>query len=254
MKDALPTTRPRGSRWCAIGSWLAGLGLAGVLAGILGARAGLPPLAAFSGFGIGSLLCALGALLLLVGLGLSKGTGGTVATARAWGSFAAAILVVGIGLGMRPDSSGAPAIHDLSTDLADPPAFDALVAIRKADGAQNPPEYAGDDTAAAQRNAFPDLQTLALAAPPDTVYAAAERVAQDLGWEIVARDTARGMIEATDTTSWFRFKDDVVIRVTARDGGSAVDVRSKSRVGRGDMGTNAQRIRLFLDRLEASIG
>jgi uncharacterized protein (DUF1499 family) len=74
-----------------------------------------------------------------------------------------------------------------------------------------------------------------------------------MGWEIVATDPSRGRIEATDTTSWFRFKDDVVIRLTARDYGTYVDVRSKSRVGVGDMGVNASRIREFLERLSADL-
>jgi uncharacterized protein (DUF1499 family) len=72
-----------------------------------------------------------------------------------------------------------------------------------------------------------------------------------MGWEIVAADPAARRIEATDQTFWFGFKDDVVIRLTAADGGTVLDVRSKSRVGRGDVGTNARRIRSYLDRVRA---
>ena len=68
-----------------------------------------------------------------------------------------------------------------------------------------------------------------------------------MGWEIVASDPAAGRIEATDTTFWFGFKDDVVVRVAAAPDGSRVDVRSLSRVGLSDVGTNAARIRKYLD-------
>jgi uncharacterized protein (DUF1499 family) len=71
-----------------------------------------------------------------------------------------------------------------------------------------------------------------------------------MGWEIAEADAAAGRIEATDTTFWFGFKDDVVIRIRpAEDGGSIVDIRSKSRVGMSDVGANAARIRAFRDRL-----
>jgi uncharacterized protein (DUF1499 family) len=70
-----------------------------------------------------------------------------------------------------------------------------------------------------------------------------------MGWEIVAADAAAGRIEATDTTFWFGFKDDVVIRVEADGAGSRIDVRSVSRVGVGDVGANARRIRAYLRAL-----
>jgi uncharacterized protein (DUF1499 family) len=72
-----------------------------------------------------------------------------------------------------------------------------------------------------------------------------------MGWEIVAADVEEGRIEATDRTFWFGFKDDVVIRLTPSGERTIVDVRSKSRVGGSDVGTNARRIRSFLERLTA---
>jgi uncharacterized protein (DUF1499 family) len=72
-----------------------------------------------------------------------------------------------------------------------------------------------------------------------------------MGWEIVDSDPARGRIEATATTPWFGFEDDVVVRVRPQGGGSRVDVRSVSRVGRSDVGTNARRIRADLEELSA---
>ena len=58
-----------------------------------------------------------------------------------------------------------------------------------------------------------------------------------------------GRIEATDTTRFFGFKDDIVVRIRPVNGGARVDVRSKSRVGLGDAGTNAKRVREFLERM-----
>ena len=93
---------------------------------------------------------------------------------------------------------------------------------------------------------------LDLAAPPERVFPAVEAAARSLGWEIVAVVPAEGRLEATATTSWFGFKDDVVVRVRAHGAGTRVDVRSLSRIGVGDLGTNAARVRAFLARLRAS--
>jgi len=102
----------------------------------------------------------------------------------------------------------------------------------------------------AQRDAYPDIQPITLAEPPQKAFERALAAAQAMGWEIVARDPAAGRIEAVDTTFWFGFRDDVMVRIAAAPGGgSRVDVRSKSRVGRGDAGTNARRIRGFRERL-----
>jgi uncharacterized protein (DUF1499 family) len=143
-----------------------------------------------------------------------------------------------------------PPIHDISTDTDDPPAFVAVIARREATRASNPPEYAGAEIAAQQKAAYPDLVTLRVEAPPDQAFASARTAAQSLGWEIVAADAAEGRLEATDTTRWFGFKDDVVVRVRPDGAGSRVDVRSKSRVGRSDVGANAARIRAFRDALK----
>ena len=72
-----------------------------------------------------------------------------------------------------------------------------------------------------------------------------------MGWEIVESDPERGRIEATDTTPWFGFQDDIVVRVRPEGVGSRVDVRSVSRVGRSDGGTNARRIEDYLEKLTA---
>jgi uncharacterized protein (DUF1499 family) len=165
---------------------------------------------------------------------------------------AALALVVSLGVFALPwalqrQARGVPPIHDITTDTDDPPAFVAIVARRA--GASNPPEYAGPEVAAQQKRAYPDLVPIRLAEPPDRAYARALAAARSLGWELVAEDAREGRIEATDTTRWFGFKDDVVIRVRPDPGGSRLDVRSKSRVGRSDVGANAARIRRFRSAL-----
>lgn len=141
-----------------------------------------------------------------------------------------------------------PAIHDISTDLGNPPEFVAIAPLRA--DAPNPVAYAGNETAKQQRQAYADITTWTSAAGVEQVYEQSLQVVADMGWQLVASDLAEGRIEATDTTTWFGFKDDVVIRLVATEQGTAVDVRSKSRVGRSDVGVNAKRIRTFLAELQ----
>ena len=140
-----------------------------------------------------------------------------------------------------------PPIHDISTDTFDPPLFVALDAERAR--APNGAKYGGAEVAAQQQKAYPDIKSLVLKAPPAEAVQRAIDAARKSGWEIVASDAPSGRIEATDTTSWFGFKDDIVVRVRPEGTGSRVDVRSASRVGTGDIGANAKRVRQFLARV-----
>lgn len=141
-----------------------------------------------------------------------------------------------------------PPIHDISTDTGDPPVFTALLPLRGGDA--SPPDYDGPETAAQQRRAYPDVAPLMLSGAPAEVLSRADRAARALGWTVVASDPSQGRLEATSTTFWFRFTDDVVIRVRPEGIGSRLDIRSKSRVGRGDLGANARRIRTFVAELQ----
>ncbi len=91
---------------------------------------------------------------------------------------------------------------------------------------------------------------LVLAGSVEATYTKALAAAEAVGWEILKSDPKAGRIEAVATTFWFGFKDDVLVRVTPDGSGSRVDVRSKSRVGRGDSGTNARRIQAYFERLK----
>lgn len=102
-----------------------------------------------------------------------------------------------------------------------------------------------------QRAGYPDIAPITLPSPREQVFDRALAAAQEQEWQIVTADKSTGRIEATDTTSWFGFKDDIAIRLTAWGSGTRVDVRSVSRVGRNDTGTNARRIRRYLERLQS---
>lgn len=141
-----------------------------------------------------------------------------------------------------------PPIHDITTDLGDPPAFEAILPLRA--DAPNPAEYGGEEIAAQQRAAYPDIVPLRLEGSTAAAFTRALEAAREMGWEIIAADSARGRIEAVATTRWFGFIDDVVVRISEDGSRSRIDVRSVSRVGRSDVGANARRIRAYLDRLE----
>lgn len=165
----------------------------------------------------------------------------------------ATALVIGLAVAAVPylqlrEARSVPPIHDISTDTANPPEFVAIAPLRA--DAPNPVEYPGEDVAQQQREAYPDLTSFTTDVYPAILFEHAVATARNLGWEVVAAEPDAGRIEATDTTFWFGFKDDVVIRIQSSNGGSLVDVRSKSRVGMSDVGANAARIRGFLDALE----
>lgn len=165
----------------------------------------------------------------------------------AWIAFIAlgiGLVVVGIPWQMKRTAQQVPPIHDITTDTDNPPRFVAVLPLRK--DAPNSPDYGGPDLAAQQRAAYPDLQPVIVPVPRHQAFAQGLKAAEAMGWEIVAANAEEGRIEATDTTLWFGFKDDVVVRIQARDDESLLDVRSVSRVGKSDVGTNAQRIRAYL--------
>jgi uncharacterized protein (DUF1499 family) len=158
-------------------------------------------------------------------------------------------LLLGLGAAFVPwrwmqQARRVPPIHDITTDLDRPPKFVAVLPLRA--GAPNPATYGGSEVADAQRRSYPDIKPLLLSVPAGTAYSRALVSARGMGWELVASDSTTGRIEATATTPWFGFKDDVVVRVRPEGSGSRIDVRSVSRVGTSDVGANARRIRTYL--------
>lgn len=157
-------------------------------------------------------------------------------------------VAFGIPFQWQQSARSVPAIHDITTDLDNPPLFDAIVPLRA--DAPNSLERPAN-LAQLQREGYPDLAPITLSVPLDQAFDRALAEAQDAGWRIVTADQASGRIEATDTTRWFGFEDDVVVRLTPWGAGTRVDLRSVSRLGRSDAGTNARRIRRYLQALQA---
>ena len=152
-------------------------------------------------------------------------------------------VVALLNTGRYMSSGGGPAIHDISTDLDNPPAFVTVVELRGPK--DNPAEYLDDGTAEQQAEAYPDIRPVVLAVPPLEGFKKAVEAANKMGWTIVAQVPEDGRIEAVATTPFVGFKDDVVIRVRPEGSGARIDVRSKSRIGKGDMGVNARRVREY---------
>ncbi|MBB1277556.1 DUF1499 domain-containing protein [Pseudoalteromonas sp. SR43-3] len=159
------------------------------------------------------------------------------------------VVAIAMPLNMMNTAKSVPAIHDISTDLVNPPKFVAIAPLRAE--APNPVEYAGEETAVQQRKAYPELATLSFAQSKADLMTASEQAVKNLGFAVVSANTATGIVEATDTTTWFGFKDDVVIRIKDEGSQRFVDIRSKSRVGRSDLGKNAERIHSIINELNS---
>lgn len=185
------------------------------------------------------------AALSLVALYRTRPAAGRRGLAAALIALVLSVATFGVPWWVQRMGRDLPPIHDITTAPENPPQFDAVVPLRA--DAPNPTEYGGPEVAAQQREAYPEIEPLHLDIPPDRAFPHALDAAREMGWEIVAADSASGRIEATATTFWFGFEDDVVIRLTPDDGGTRVDVRSVSRVGRGDLGVNARRVQEYLE-------
>ncbi len=217
----------------------------------LGYRIGLLPLqiALLQGMrwaaylGLAALLAAVVALVLA-----RKRPAGRRAPLLAGAGLILGLIAVAIPWNWQRTARSVPPIHDITTDIANPPTFQAVVPLRA--DAPNTLDY---DPAAGeqQRAGYPDITTLALPINADAAYERALALVREAGWELVDANREARRIEATDTTFWFGFKDDVVIRLTPEGEFTRVDMRSVSRVGRSDVGTNARRIREFLESLQA---
>jgi uncharacterized protein (DUF1499 family) len=172
---------------------------------------------------------------------------------RKWAGTLVSVLALVIGLtavaipmSWQRSAQRLPSIHDITTDLDNPPAFQSI--LEKRVDAPNSLDRT-PQLSLLQREGYPDLAPITLPTPPPATFDRALAVAQSHGWEIVTADKSSGRIEATDTTRWFGFTDDVVVRLTPWGTGTRVDVRSAARTGTGDLGRNASRIRRFLDDL-----
>ncbi len=138
-----------------------------------------------------------------------------------------------------------PKIHDITTDWENPPQFQAALALRPADS--NTVVYQGEEIASQQRAAYSDVQPILTDLNPQAAFRVAKAAVRQLKWDMTLDNADHGIIEASQTSFWFGFTDDIIIRVQAENqGGSRVDIRSVSRVGVSDIGANAARISKFI--------
>ncbi|CAA9507062.1 MAG: hypothetical protein AVDCRST_MAG91-1399 [uncultured Sphingomonadaceae bacterium] len=234
-------------------------GLVAALVAAVGSGAGAWPFG--TGFGIlrwAFYAAMAGGVLAIIAFIMSRRT-----RVRTGASNLAALIVTllfgGYLLSHVATARSVPAIHDVTTDLNDMPQFRTLTV--RADNLEKIPDMDRPELAAMDpldrwkaihREAYGDVRPMRLNASPADALRRAEALARERGWVVAKVDPAAGTVEATATTLFFRFKDDVVVRVRPdpkRPGGSVVDMRSISRVGGSDVGVNAERIRSFLTDL-----
>lgn len=183
------------------------------------------------------------------------------------GAFAMIIPLFGMGqlLNVKNKVDSLPFIHDITTDTQDVPRFTSAILDERAKVKNvNPIDYSGKMAptkdasgepaqalvAALQSKAYPKVRPLILSQPPEAAFIQAKALIKDMGWALKSEDSAAGILEATDSSFWYGFKDDIIVRLRAGEGGgTVVDVRSISRVGTSDIGANAARIRIFLRKL-----
>ena len=167
----------------------------------------------------------------------------TLSKAARTASYLVLIPIIAIGSQFFKGSS-VPRIHNISTDVVNPPEFGTFANARAA--TDNPLMYDPEKLAQVQQAAYPMVKTLITDLPALEAHAKALEVANSLGWEVVESDPSSGFIGATETSTLWGFKDDVVVRISEQDGQRAVDLRSVSRIGQSDLGANAKRIERFL--------
>jgi len=151
--------------------------------------------------------------------------------------------ILGIGSQLMTAQS-VPAIHNITTDIDNPPLFATIAGLRTEE--HNPLAYDKEKMAPLQQQAYPEVKTIVTTLSKKEAHDRAIAVAKELGWEIVDQNYFTGMIEATETTLLWGFKDDIAIRVDGHGKDIAVDLRSVSRVGQSDLGANAKRINKFI--------
>jgi uncharacterized protein (DUF1499 family) len=214
--------------------------------GALGTRVGLwRPGTGLAVFGIGTIVvlsCGLiGAIILIVRRNRDPARSNAAELATVAAVFLLLVLFPFVRSGLTT-----PPIHQVSTDLVDPPSFRAILGIR---GPDANPVVLDPDMVAAQIEHYPWIRTLVVPRGADASYETALQVIEEhMVLEVVNADPIQRIIEATDTSFWFGFKDDMVVRVRFGEDGTQLDVRSISRYGGGDLGVNADRVGEFFTR------
>jgi len=236
------------ARRCALFSLVATvLAIVILRSGLLEIVPALATLAGALAFAVVAIVLALGALIVVWKDGID-GAG-----------YAFAALAIGVVLLAYPGYLGVrgyrlPMINDITTDPIDPPRFDVIARLRP----RGTVEYAGLYAAEQQRAAYPEIEPLAVAATPQIAYEEALNVITKRKWLVVVERAPQagrrdGQIEAVARTPIMGFRDDVTVRVRAIGTGARIDVRSASRYGRHDLGTNAARIKSLLEDIDEAV-
>ena len=222
-----------------VAAGIALIGVAGSFAGLLA------PLTGFQLFAAGALLGGVASVIVgLIGIVLTRGGSDPEGRKKSMTGLAIGLGLMIIVLGAAVTSLGLPAINDITTDLDNPPQFQSPTIV---------PDYVGrdmrypDEFKPIVRESYPDLAPLRVSTTPQTSFSQAIEIAESLGWEIVARSESQGVFDAQATSSIFHFVDDIAVRVTAEGSGSRIDMRSKSRDGKSDLGANAARIHAYFE-------
>lgn len=209
----------------------------------------VPPIAAFG--------AAIGGWIVGAGAGLAAGLIGALkpdTRPLAWAALTVGVLLAA-GLVFVGSRMGRVPIHDITTDLDNPPAFTAAAARPDGGGRDLTYPHGRTDTPDLQREHYPGIEALVICdSNAAAVWAAVLESADSMGWEVTWSNAEIGVLEAEASTGIFQFIDDVVVRVTpAPDDCARVDIRSVSRVGRSDLGVNAARVRAYLSELEKTL-
>ncbi len=245
MTDPAPTA-PRTSRIAQLAAALAAASVTCVLVSVIGAQWELlTPLRSFGLFSVGALLGgALTLILAIVAIFITRGGQDRTGKRRAWSSVLVSVVLLGIVIASAAPGRNAPSINDITTNPGDPPVFLNAPQI---------PENQGRDMTypkdfpAITRKFYPNLKSLEVNKPALAVLPGIIDAMRQAGWVVTSIDMKAGVVEATDTTPFFRFVDDIVVRIRSIGPNSTVlDIRSKSRDGKGDLGANAARIERFL--------
>jgi uncharacterized protein (DUF1499 family) len=245
------------SRLAGWSRWLALFALAVALLAVIIVRGNL--VEAVPGFVVlaSALVLAAIAILMAIGAFVVIWRHGNPGFGRALTAFVLGGLMLAYPAYLSGQSFRAPAISDITTDTADPPRFEAIARVRPRDA--NSIVYAGAEAAQRQRSAYPDIAPLQTAVAPDEAHSAALEVLNGRKWRVVDARTPQagrrdGRIEAVARTPIMGFRDDVVVRVRPSGSGARIDIRSASRYGSRDFGSNARRIRGLLEEIEETIG
>ncbi len=195
-------------------------------------------------------------ILSIIGFVMAKNAKSSVGLAVIGIVISAILVIVPYSYDKLLDRKAHPKIHDITTDTVNPPEFVAIVGLRTEAIKKNPNsvknkfKYGGEKVSTLQRKFHPNLKSIKFKQPANKVFNTTLDLVKKMGWKVAAAVPAEGRIEATASTMWLGFKDDVVFRIKQAGKDTHLDMRSASRFGKGDRGENARRVKAFLTQLK----